>query len=392
MVRGLATALGLCLLAGCHAAGRWPAAFPLLEQSLLEQGPRRNIEVEVPRLDMPPPTAPAVYRYLTAEECRRRAFVATPLADFLSDPFPETRRYKHDGAELWVLIRAWAADELRNRQIAEALSDFYRLAAVEGQWDLLQHSEQILQQQKRSLEAAVQQGVRPPQELLSLEQQLLENRSRQAQLAAARQALNAALAERLGLPTDDPPLWPQTVLRLDPRDFQVEAALHIAEMYRPDLNLLRLLMRLDGRALARASGVLQAVHPLLGDEPTPPPLHLLFAQLHKVPAVSEQRWRLQVEAALEARRRQASAEVRAAIAQRQGYRAQAMARQAEVDFWQQQQAELEKRQAVGQAVASELLAARLAWLRARADLLQTVADWHRADVQLRQALGLLVRE
>jgi outer membrane protein TolC len=98
------------------------------------------------------------------------------------------------------------------------------------------------------------------------------------------------------------------------------------------------------------------------------------------------------EAVLQSRQRQASSEVRAAIALRQGQRTVAAARQTQVEFWRQQVAELEKRQAAGQAVTAELLSARLELLQAEAALLQAAADWHRADLQLRQALGLLVRE
>jgi outer membrane protein TolC len=36
--------------------------------------------------------------------------------------------------------------------------------------------------------------------------------------------------------------------------------------------------------------------------------------------------------------------------------------------------------------------ARIDLAKARAELVQAVADWHIADVKLRQAMGLLVRE
>lgn len=385
-----------CLVAaaGCHAGSVWPVLPPLGEANPLPEGPRQGITVEVPQLDLPPSAPPSHYRHLTVEECRRRAFQATPLADILAAPtaFLGLQHFKHTDGEIWNLIRAYAADELRNRHIAETLSDFYRLAAAEGQYDRLRQAEQLLQDQAQSLEKAGQQGVRSAQDLLTVQRQLLEVRSRLAQLESLRIAINAVLAERLGLPTADPPLWPVVKLQVDPRDVAVEAAVDLALTYRPDLNLLRLLLRADGRSLAQAEGLLQALHPLLSAAPSPSPLQTLLADWRKAPTLWEQRWRSQVEAVLHTRQRQVMGEVRAAIAGRQGQRTVAAARQTQVEFWRQQQTELEKRQAAGQAVTAELLAARLELLQAEAALLQAVADWHRADLQLRQALGLLVRE
>jgi hypothetical protein len=383
----------LAAAAGCHAGG-WPVLPTTIEAAPLPEGPRQTITVELPRLDLPPSSPPSLYRYLTAEECRRRACQATPLADVLAAPadWPGPRRLKHGDGEIWNWLRAYAADELRNRHIAEALSDFYRLAAAEGQYDRLRQAEQLLQDQAQTLEKAVQQGVRSAQDLLTVQRQLLEVRSRLAQVESLRIGLNAALAERLGLPSADPPLWPVVKLQVDPRDVAGEAAVDLALTYRPDLNLLRLLVQVDGRSLAQAEGLLQAIHPLLSTGPAPTPLQTLLAELRKAPTLWEERGRSLVEAVLQARQRQVTAEVRAAIAARQGQRTVAAARQSQVEFWRQQLAELEKRQAAGQAVTAELLAARLERLQAEAALLQAVADWHRADVQLRQALGLLVRE
>jgi outer membrane protein TolC len=304
---------------------------------------------------------------------------------------PAPGHHPHTDTAIWNLIRAYAADEIRNRHMAQALSDFYRLAAVEAQWDLARQAEKLLLEHQRRLEMAIQQGVRPPQDLSPVHRQLLETRTRLAQLHSARIALNAALVERLGLSDPEPPIWPQVVLRVDPRDVSVAAAIPLANTYRPDLNLLRLLSQLKSRSLNQAQGWLQAIHPLLGDS-FPRRTELIATALRKGPTAGEQRWQAQIQAALQTRQHQASAEVQTAIALRQGHRIVAWARQAQVDFWQQQLTELEKREAAGQAVSSELLTARLELLQAQAALLEAVADWYQADVQLQQALGLLVRE
>ena len=55
-------------------------------------------------------------------------------------------------------------------------------------------------------------------------------------------------------------------------------------------------------------------------------------------------------------------------------------------------AELEKRQKAGQQVTAELSKARLDLLTARGDLVKVAADWNAAEVKLRQAMGVLIRE
>jgi outer membrane protein TolC len=102
--------------------------------------------------------------------------------------------------------------------------------------------------------------------------------------------------------------------------------------------------------------------------------------------------RRQLIGALETRERQAEAEVRAAVASLHGARITVTAKAAEVRNLTAHVAELEKREAAGQQVTAELATARLDVLKLRGELLQAVTDWHIADVKLRQAMGLLVRE
>ena len=99
-----------------------------------------------------------------------------------------------------------------------------------------------------------------------------------------------------------------------------------------------------------------------------------------------------VAAALEARTRQAEAEIRAAAALLRGHRAAAAARALDVKQLEAKIADLETRQKAGLNVSAELVTARLDLLKARGELLTAVTDWHAAEVKLRQAMGLLVRE
>ena len=54
--------------------------------------------------------------------------------------------------------------------------------------------------------------------------------------------------------------------------------------------------------------------------------------------------------------------------------------------------ELETRQKAGLNVTAELITARLDLLKAKGELLTAVTDWHAAEVKLRQAMALLIRE
>ena len=396
-IRLTALLASLGLTTGCQALVRWPSlpVGPTAEPQW-EQGPRRSVAVLVPAAETPASEPPPTYRYLTVEHCRRLAFEAAPLANLLTAIAPHSPNHpghRSDATVRWgCLIRAYAADELRNRHIAETLSDYYRLAALEAQYDIGRQAEHLLQEQIQIQQRAVQQGIGTPQELQALQRQLLEIRAQLAQLSAARVALNAALAQRLDLSEADPPLWPDVTLQLDPRDIDPAAALATAQLYRPDLNLLRLLTQADLRLIPTAQALLQSIHPLLGTETQPSPLAVLLAELRKAPTGDEKRWQMHLAAVLEARQRQVAGEVRTAIALRQGRRTLVQARQAQAEHWRQQRDELEKRQAAGQAVTRELLTARLELLRAQAAVLEALTDWYLADIQLRQALGLLVRD
>jgi hypothetical protein len=397
MIRLTAIFVSVGLTTGCQALVGW-SSLPVgpTAEPAFEQGSRRPTLVQVPAAEPPPSEPPPTYRYLTAEQCRRRALEVAPLARLLTATAPRpSHPLLHRSAastHLECLIRAYAADELRNRHIAETLSDYYRLAALEAQYDIWRQAEHILQEQIQIQQRAVEQGVSTPQEMQALQRQLLEVRAQLAQLAAARVALNAALVQRLDLSEADPPLWPDVTLHLDPRDLDAPAALATADLYRPDLNILRLLARADLRLIPTAQALLQSIHPLLGTQTQPSPLAFLLAELRKAPTGDEKRWQMHLAAVLEARQRQVAGEVRTAIALRQGRRILVQARQAQAEHWRQQRDELEKRQAAGQAVTRELLTARLELLRAQAAVIEAVADWYLADIQLRQALGLLVRE
>jgi hypothetical protein len=398
MTRGgvlLAGAMGL--LVGCQSLDIAPPVGFAAPQ--LPTAARGTIEPDVSALEPAKglPKRPTSYQRLTAAECRALAVLNAPLAaeldshpanDAPAHPFAHKRG---EFSELSRQVRGYAADEIRNRSAAAALEDYYKLAAVEGQFDLAVAGHGILSKQLSEAEKALQQGLKDRGDVNALRRQILELESQAAKLDGGAGALNAALAGRLGL---DPaiPIWPVDSLRIARDVPDTETAISTARQYRPDLNLLRALVADADRGGELANGVLNGINPLLGNSTAIHPVFALLAAVQHDPTRLEAGTRRQLVSVLESRERQAEAEVRAALATLRGARASATAKAAEVRNLVTRVDELQKREAAGQQVTLELVTARTDLLKVRGELIQAVADWHVADVKLRQAMGLLVRE
>ena len=391
-------------VAGCHT----PAAPPERPQPAAAQLPvttRAPVEPDtsaVPTDPAPPLARPADYRRLTAADCRKLAIANAPFADDLdrhseNEP-PAHVKFHRDTArfaETSRLVRGFAADELRNRAAGEALGEFFKLANAEGQFDLLAAADAELRTQLAAAIKAEQGGLKDRADIPGLRRKLLDSEAKQAQLVAGIGALNASLRARLNLAANDPlPLWPSDPLAVRGGDPDVEQAVATGLHYRPDLNLLRVLA--DGSAGEMANAVLTGANPLLGALKADNPLAALFAPilapLLKEPKRQQAAANARVAGALQARERQAEAEIRAAVALLRGHRAAVAARTLDVKQVESHIAELEKRQRAGLNVTAELVAAKFDLLKAKGDLLTAATDWHAAEAKLRQTMGLLVRE
>ena len=397
---GVLLALGLAVLAGCRPCDLAPPIQSAAPQ--LSPTTRGKIEVDVSALPTTPsqvPARPENYRRLSAAECRALAIASAPLAADL-DSHPANNSPVHllahksgDFAAMSRQVRGFAADEIRNRSAASALEDYYKLAAAEGQVDLTSSGHGILSKQLVAAEKAIQQGLKDRGDVNAIRRQLFEVESQAAKLDAALGALNASLSGRLGLdPADPRPIWPADPLRIAASEPDVETAVATARQYRPDLNLLRALLASDDRGGEMANAVLNSINPLLGNTTPTHPLFMLLAAVKQNPTHVEATSRRQLIGALATRERQAEAEVRAAIASLHGQRVTVTAKAAEVRNLTARVSELEKREAAGQQVTAELATARIDLLKVRGELVQAVADWHIADMKLRQTMGLLVRE
>jgi outer membrane protein TolC len=390
--------------AGCHAPGTAPV-HPKPAPALLPVTNRSLIAPDTSALSTSAPAPvprPAEYRRLTATDCRKLAIVHAPFADDL-DRHSDNELSAHDKlhkdaarfAETSRLVRGYAADEARNRAAADALDEFFKLANAEGQYDLLLAADAELQGQLTEALKAEKTGLKDRADIPSIRRKLLDLEAQRAKLEAGIGALNASLSARLGLAANDPlPLWPADPLVVKAGEVDVEQAVATGLHYRPDLNLLRVLA--DGSAGEMTNAMLRSISPLLATaKPSNPIVALLapiFAPLLKEPQRQQAAANERVRNALQSRERQAEAEIRAAVATLHGNRAAVAARAIDAKQIEARITELQTRQKAGQNVTAELTTAKLDLLKAKGDLLTAATDWHAAEVKLRQAMGLLVRE
>jgi hypothetical protein len=160
--------------------------------------------------------------------------------------------------------------------------------------------------------------------------------------------------------------------------------------YRPDLNLLRTLLSDEGRAADDlAQSLLKQVSPLMAALRSNPIVGVLLPHGTRT---QRENTRRQMENMLHQREQQAQAEIRSSALTLRGERLASVAKGAEVRRLTAKVQEIEKRAAAGQPVTAELTKARLDLWKSQGELLKAVVDWHIADVKLRKAMGLLVRE
>ncbi|AMV22790.1 hypothetical protein VT84_00160 [Gemmata sp. SH-PL17] len=388
-------------LAGCHAL-KGPSVGPTVAGPQLPVTQRTAITPDVSAVSTesaPPIQRPGEYRQLTSADCQRLAIASAPFADDLdrhseneAPSHPKLMKKAAKFAEVSCLVRGHAADELRNRAAAEALEEFFKLAEAEGQFDLLSAAGAELRTQLADAEQAEKVGLKDRADMPALRRKLLDIEAQQSKLEAGAGALNASLRARLGLNANDPlPLWPTDPLKVKPDDVDVSLAVTTGLHYRPDLNALRVLTG-HGGAGDMTNAVLTGINPLLANLKPDNPLVQLFSPFAKEPAHQRAAVATRVAGVLAARERQAEAEIRATATLLRGYRSAVAARALDVRAVEARIVELQKKQAAGVNVAADLVTAKLDLFKARGDLLSSAIEWHQAEVKLRQAMGLLVRE
>lgn len=310
---------------------------------------------------------------------------------------PDGRPLTNSDDSLIREIRAMAAAEARNRAAADALVAFFQLADAEGRGDVLRKAVEVLDQLKAAVKVAKAKGAKVPVEADELDRQRAGLLAVLGQADLGAKLLNVDLKRRLGLSGEAADrLLPAGDFGLFVATPEVGAAVAQALERRPDLQALRTVyLRLDTDTLPAAREYLRALPGLTGligagppalpvvrraaERRIAPSLAALDAVLvAEVDARRRQLWRV-----IEEKERGAADEARATVAA-----VDEQARQVGLARWRAEQligkvAE-EKKQGRG-AIAEQL--AEIEALRARADVIAAVMQWHQARVRLNAATG-----
>ncbi len=305
---------------------------------------------------------------------------------------------KGDDDALIREVRALAATEARNRTASEALVAFFQLADAEGRGDVLRKSVILLDQLKAAVKDAKAKGAKVPVEADELDRQRAGLLGVLGQAELGAKLLDVDLKRRLGLPgTSADRLQPTGDFGLSAPTPDVTEAVAQALERRGDLQALRTAyLGLNTDTLASVREYIRAlpgVGGLVGGGPPQLPFVRRLSERRLAPSVAaldavlvaevEVRKR-QLWAVIEEKERGTADEVRAAVAA-----VSEQARQVGLARWRAEQviakADEEKTKARG-AILEQL--AEIEALRARADVIAAVMQWHQARVRANAAMGL----
>jgi outer membrane protein TolC len=285
--------------------------------------------------------------------------------------------------------------EIRNRSAGAALDLFFRIAEAEIKDDLLALGGTALAGAYRQAKDLADRGFKLPIELGSLDRQRLEAAADRTRLQGALIDLNSKLKGLIGqdnLPIDEH-LWPASVPTINYAPIDPEAAIQQALEQRAELQLLRILQcRLDAKSLPVVREFLKGFNASLGvPEGANSPLGQLSAAVSAHASERAVRYD-QIHQLLAEREKAVANEVRDALSQLKVQGQLVDLDRQRVLAWQARVHEMEDRLDKGEANFLDVLNSRLEWYKARAALAADVTGWHRAEVQLRLAQGVLVGE
>lgn len=294
-------------------------------------------------------------------------------------------------------VRKLFAAEARNRSASEALVSYFQLADAEGRGDLLRKAVILLDQLKAAVRDAKAKGAKVPVEPEELDRQRAGLLGLLGQADLGAKLLDLDLKRRLGLPgTSTDRLLPTGDFGLSAPIPDATTAVAQALERRPDLVAIRTVyLRLTPDTLPTVRDYLRTLPGLTGlvGVGLPQlPLVRRAAERRMAPSVAAldalrgaeiEARRRQLWAVIEEKERGAADEVRGAVAA-----VAEQARQVGLARWRAEQlmdkAAEEKKQNKGPIL--ERLA-EIEALRARADVIAAVMQWHQARVRLTTAMG-----
>lgn len=408
----------LCLLvmSGCDHRSRPLRLVPFQQSGSIDMLPRVERGQVEPAVDDVPDlqaldrshrrAVGEEYRALTPVEAQCLAAAESSLGNLLAGERSAVQPRGglcHDNERAVAVMRralSYAAAEARNRSAADALEAYYRLLETEGLRDLVGESAATLQEALNEVTRLRERGMTIPPEVAQLEGQqiTLDERRVEAELAIVR--LNSTLRDLTGLraPDEQVLFWPTTELTVATRPIDIDLAVAEGLQMRPELNMLRYVERqLDTETLPVARQVLGGLSAIAGAQPALAKCCSLLAlasllcgsEADEAEVAARRRqlreYRRDRERAVEAEIRQAVYTVDARVKQ------VALAKRRLVEATLTASDAVERQQA-GRGNFVEVTSAELAAVQARADLVSAVVAWKLAEVDLREAQGVLIFE
>ncbi len=204
------------------------------------------------------PRPPGNYHALSRAECQCLAVRASQLGNLFDGErralaARETAKHcSHDDNSLTYDVLRTAALEARNRSAGDALNTYYQLELNEARHDLLHRSLTDIRQAVGNVDRLRHQGLKLPADEDRFVRRAFELRDQQVQVEGAVTQLDMQLWQQIGLRPSAPyeRLWPTDALVavVEPQD--IEAAVQLGLVTRPEVGMLRRLRRyLDGDSL-----------------------------------------------------------------------------------------------------------------------------------------------
>jgi len=409
---GLWTLVACSALAGCAhqkccPQGSAPCTQATAAETMTTLVERGKIALDPTSLPTPealqqgrkPKPTPAKYRQLHAEQCQCLAAANCALANVLEEESKlgtscakGQRSASKPDAVMRRKMLAYRAVEERNHAAASALRTFYLLAEAESNRDRLQESRDETKRMIENLKSLKDQGLQVDLDDRLLQRQRLDllDQRRQSQLLVSQ--LNGQLRALVGLDADDETLiWPAADLSVTTDPVDEAAAIREGLAHRADIGMLRMMNgSLDLGTLPAARSGLQQADPMLGGSKRAGRV-LGTANSSKNCAELQTR-RTQLQQQLDDRTRTATEEIRQkARAVETRLQQIALARQAR-DVCADQLKRLELKRGADGVTPFDISKARLELVRAESEQVRKVIAWKIAQVELKEAQGLLAAE
>ena len=396
-------ALAILIASGCRAPGPPPiqpfVPPPSIAPLDLQAVSPTSLEPDYKSLPAIDPVAanvvdivpvPVGYRGLSEEVCRKESAARAGIANLLLNeeqiPAENPNGCPHPLNTFAQELRFHLSTEARNRAATQALEQFFQLADAEGRGEIVRSSLPVLDQLRATVRKAKADGLRVPVDADELDRQRVGLLALLGQADLGAKLLDIDLKRRIGVNGHTTErLRPLGSFAVSSEAVDAETAVSIALETRADLRLLRtayLRLTIENlpsvRELLRSMGGLKtiptvALRNYLNRNPGPDPV--IVAEL----AVRRQ----QLLELVAERERHVADEVRAAVAT-----LTSQTQQVALTRWRAEQIIAKAKSTTEKGPLIEL-PADLESLRARADVIAAVMNWHQARVKLAGVQGLL---